>query len=284
MNYLLYNSLSSSLKGEEKAKEKADILSQRFPDLKLTNLVDLDHDAFVFNLKSDDNVLLAGGDGSLNHFINAIHGIDLPCPFYLVPNGTGNDFAKDNADKIDDDGLIRLNELLHNLPCVEVNGKAYRFFNGTGLGIDGDTCNEANHQKEKGKKKISYVKIGLDLILKNYQTTTATVEINGKTYTFNDVFMASSMYGKYFGGGILIAKHQDRANKKLTFFVAKAKGKIKTLLALNSVNNGKADKIPKTIQYFETEEVKVKFSTPHALQIDGEIIENVTEYRAYVVK
>ncbi len=92
------------------------------------------------------------------------------------------------------------------------------------------------------------------------------------------------MYGKYFGGGILIAKHQDRASKKLTFFVAKAKGKIKTLLALNSVNNGKADKIPKTIQYFETEEVKVKFSTPHALQIDGEVIENVTEYRAYVVK
>lgn len=284
MNYLLYNSLSSSLKGEGKSHEKACLLENRFPNLKEINLIGLDHDAFIQNLKKDDVVIISGGDGTLNHFVNEIHGIDLPCDFYLVSNGTGNDFLNDNRDRADNDGLIKLNELLHNLPCVEVNGKSYRFFNGAGLGIDGDTCDEANKQKSKGKKKVNYVGIALKLILGNYKATTARVEINGKTLDIPDVFLASSMYGRYFGGGVLIAPNQDRTKNKLTFIVAHVKGRIRTLLALNSVNAGKAAKLKDIINFIETDEVTVRFSVPHALQIDGEVIENVTEYKAYVVK
>ncbi len=284
MNYLLYNSFSSSLKGKERAHKEALKLSKRFSDLIETNSVDMDHNAFISSLKKDDNVIIAGGDGTLNHFINMIHGIDLPCPFYFTAIGTGNDFAKDNSDKLDEDGLLKVNDLLRNLPFVEVKGKTYRFFNGTGLGIDGDTCAEANKQKKKGKKKISYIGITLKLILRNYKTTTATVEINGETLVVNDVFLVSSMLGRYFGGGIKVAKSQDRSSGKLTVVIANAKGKLKTLLALNEVNKGRADKIPETVKYYLTEEVKVRFSIPHSLQIDGEVIEDVTEYKAYISK
>lgn len=282
MNYLLYNSLSSSLKGKKKAEEISSNLAGRFSDLEKIDLLNINHIDFIDNLKDDDNVIITGGDGTLNHFINKIEGRDLPCPFYLLSSGTGNDFAKDNEDKKDEDGLIRLNDLMHDLPIVEVNGKKYRFFNGAGLGIDGDTCAEANRQKSKGKEKISYIGITLNLILNKFKSAKATIEVNGETLVVDDTFLASAMYGKYFGGGVLIAEKQNRENRKLTLVVAHVKGRIRTLLALNKVNKGKSEKMKNQIMRYVTNSVTIKFSIPHALQIDGEVIENVTEYKAYI--
>ena len=282
MNYLLYNSLSSSLKGKKKAEEISSNLAGRFSDLEKIDLLNINHIDFIDNLKDDDNVIITGGDGTLNHFINKIEGRDLPYPFYLLSSGTGNDFAKDNEDKKDEDGLIRLNDLMHDLPIVEVNGKKYRFFNGAGLGIDGDTCAEANRQKSKGKEKISYIGITLNLILNKFKSAKATIEVNGETLVVDDTFLASAMYGKYFGGGVLIAEKQNRENRKLTLVVAHVKGRIRTLLALNKVNKGKSEKMKNQIMRYVTNSVTIKFSIPHALQIDGEVIENVTEYKAYI--
>lgn len=284
MNYLLYNSLSSSLKGEKIANEIISKLSDRFPDLKPINLLKEDKLAFVNSLKEDDNVVIAGGDGTLNHFINDIDGKDLVCPFYLFSSGTGNDFAKDNEEKKDEDGLIKINDLMHDLPIVEVKGKKYRFFNGAGLGIDGDTCAEANRQKAKGKEKISYIGITLNLILNKFESATATIEVNGETLTVEDTFLASAMYGKYFGGGVLIAEKQRREDRKLTLVIAHVKGRIRTLLALNKVNKGKSETMGKQIIRYVTDSVTIKFSKPHALQIDGEVVEDVTEYKAYINK
>lgn len=282
MNYLLYNSLSSSLKGKKKAEEISSNLADRFSNLEKIDLLNINHVDFLNGLKNDDNVIITGGDGTLNHFINKIEGKDLPCPFYLLSSGTGNDFAKDNEDKKDKDGLIRLNDLMHDLPIVEVNGKKYRFFNGAGLGIDGDTCAEANRQKSKGKEKISYIGITLNLILNKFKSAKATIEVNGETLVVDDTFLASAMYGKYFGGGVLIAEKQKRENRKLTLVVAHVKGRIRTLLALNKVNKGKSEKMKNQIMRYVTNSVTIKFSVPHALQIDGEVIENVTEYKAYI--
>lgn len=111
-------------------KALLDELSPFYSELRLTSLRNLDIDSFIKTLRSDDNVILLGGDGTVNHFVNALGSNIIPCPLFLREAGTGNDFALDIIDKKDEKTkLIQINEFIENLPCVEVKGKTYRFIN-----------------------------------------------------------------------------------------------------------------------------------------------------------
>ena len=51
--------------------------------------------AFFESLQSDDQVILAGGDGTIHRFVNDTEGIDIRQEILYLPLGTGNDFALD---------------------------------------------------------------------------------------------------------------------------------------------------------------------------------------------
>ena len=57
-------------------------------------------DSIVFyylmrSLKEEDEIVLVGGDGTVNYFVNAIDGILLKNNVYLKTNGHANDFIND---------------------------------------------------------------------------------------------------------------------------------------------------------------------------------------------
>ena len=47
------------------------------------------------SLAEDDEVILCGGDGTLNIFVNDIKDMDVKNTIYYYASGSGNDFAKD---------------------------------------------------------------------------------------------------------------------------------------------------------------------------------------------
>ena len=49
---------------------------------------------FVSTINKDDEIILVGGDGTLNHFANYVYGKGFENNFYLFRAGTGNDFVK----------------------------------------------------------------------------------------------------------------------------------------------------------------------------------------------
>ena len=55
----------------------------------------VDYKSFFSKLSSDDKVIIAGGDGTLNRFINDTEGIKFENEILYYPIGTGNDFAHD---------------------------------------------------------------------------------------------------------------------------------------------------------------------------------------------
>ncbi len=114
----------------------------------------------VAKLTEADRVILAGGDGTINRFINTVE--KLPCPVDYIPTGSGNDFKTDVG--MDGD-FIHLDKYMQNLPTVTVNGNTYKFINGIGYGIDGYCCEEGDKQKAKSDKPVNYAGIAVKGLL-----------------------------------------------------------------------------------------------------------------------
>lgn len=283
MNYLLFNAFADGGKGEESAKEALKILQEKIGETTLKALVGLDVKSFLKELKKDDKAIILGGDGTLNHFINELGEEQLPCSFYLYPSGTGNDFLNDVKDKEDPEThLVELNGFITNLPYVEVKGKTYRFINGIGFGIDGECCVEAERKKKEGETEIDYAKITIGLLLGRFKAPLSTVKVDGEELQFKKTYIAAAMNGRFYGGGMNVAPEQERGSGLLSLAVIHGRGKIGTLMLFPKLFKGTHVKSKKAVYIKKGKEIEVTFSLPTALQIDGEVVEGVTTYKAYI--
>ena len=279
MYHVFYNPISGNGQGaacEEKLKE---ILSE---EIKFTDVRNVkDYASYFAALTENDSVVIAGGDGTLNHFVNDIEGVEIKNKVYFFPTGTGNDFKNDVAPN--ENGLIQINDYINNLPVVEVNGMTRRFINGIGYGIDGYCCEVGDALAKKSDKPVNYAGIAIKGLLFHYKPTAATVTVDGETKEFKKVWLAPSMNGRFYGGGMNIAPSQDRLAdpKTLSLVVFYGSGKLKTLMIFPSIFKGEHVKYEKHIAIFKGKDITVKFDRPVALQIDGETVLGVTEYTVH---
>lgn len=277
MIYYLYNPKSQNGKVEELVNEIIKECDQEYA--KINVLENIDYDGLLLQLSSKDEVNILGGDGTLNHFINNIKDVDLPCNVYFYAFGTGNDFFRD-IEKTPNTDRVLINDYIKNLPVVTVNGKDYRFINGVGFGIDGYCCEEGDRQREKGKKSINYTSIAIKGLLFKFKTPSAKVTVDGVTKEYKKVWLVPTMKGRFYGGGMNVAPSQDRhsANNEVSVVVLHSSCKIKTLMIFPSIFKGELVNKPKYCEIIKGNNIEVEFSRPTALQIDGETIKNVTKY------
>lgn len=223
------------------------------------------------------NILLAGGDGTLNRFINDT-GLNFKNSVYYYASGNGNDFWVDLGKKVGDKPVC-IDEYLKALPTVIVKGREYKMLNGVGYGIDGYCC-EVGDKLKAENKPVNYTSIAIKGLLFRYKPCNAEVTVDGVTRKFKKVWIAPTMNGRYYGGGMIPTPAQDRLNKERTVSTCLmyGKGKIKTLMAFPSIFKGEHIKKTNMVAVLSGKEVTVKFTRPTALQIDGETILGVTEY------
>ena len=277
MTYLLFNPLANNSKGEQDARMWASDNNAKCEFKSLLEISDMK--AFFDGLGEDDDVILTGGDGTLNCFANDVYGYEFKNPVYYVKCGSGNDFYRDN-EKYAKDGRIDLRPFLKDLPLVTVNGIQRRFLNGIGYGIDGETCRIGDIQRATSDKPVSYSKIAIRLLLGSYKLKKATVTVDGRTSKFENVWMASTMKGRFYGGGMMVAPAQDRFNKEGTVSVVALykKSRLITLMRFPSLNKGEHVNKKDWVTVQTGKKVTVSFDQPCALQIDGDVIENVLTY------
>lgn len=275
MKYVLFNPLSNNKCGEKRLKEVEPLIKEEF---KSVSLINLNLKEFVASLNEEDEIILVGGDGTINVFINSLDG---KCPknnVYLAQGGTGNDFLKDIDIK---DDFVLINKYLVNLPKVTVNGKTYFFINGVGYGIDGYCCEVADELKKKSDKDINYTGIAIKGILFHFKKRSAKVTIDGVTKEYKNVWLSPTMNGRFYGGGMMVAPTQDRLakDKYVTNMVYQARSRLSALMAFPSIFKGEHVKKTKIVTLTKGKVIEVEFSKPCALQIDGETILNVSSYR-----
>ena len=250
------------------------------------NAVDIttveDTKALFDTFDDSDDVVLVGGDGTLNVLCNNLRGYDIKNRLFLFKAGSGNDFLRDVELSLegDDAKVVQINEYIDNLPVVTVKGKEYLFINNVGYGIDGKVCTAAEDERAKGKKEINYTTLAIKLLLTSYKSNGAKVTVDGVTKEFKKVWLAPVMNGLFYGGGMMPAPQQDRKGDSLSCCVIHSTNAIQTLIIFPSLFKGEHIKYKKKVEVMSGREIKVEFDAPQDVQIDGEIIRDVTEISA----
>lgn len=277
--YALFNPKADNCKGEAEAKKLDAILGEE--NIVYVNVLDMqDYETFFKGLSGENEVIVCGGDGTLNRFVNAIKGLEIKNKIWYFACGSGNDFLRDVQEKHEEQ-LIPLEKYVKDLPSVTVNGKEYAFLNGVGYGIDGYCCEVGDKLRaENPGENIDYAGIAVKGLLFHYKTTDAVVIVDGKEYSFKKVWLAPTMNGRYYGGGMLPAPAQRREDDKLSVMLFHGSGKLKTLMIFPKIFKGEHVKSKKYVTVLSGKEITVKFKDPRPLQIDGETILGVEEYTA----
>ena len=278
--YVLYNPNANNGRGESRART----LESRLADCELVfcDMTEIaSYSKFFSTLTADDRLIICGGDGTLNRFVNDTEGLDIPVSVYYYPAGSGNDFAHDMGRTSEDDPFC-IDPYIRDLPTVYVNGMEKKFINGIGYGIDGYCCEVGDAIKRTSDKPVNYTVIAIKGLLFKFKARKATVTVDGITQEYNGVWIAPTMNGRYYGGGMMPTPAQDRLNddRKLSFMVFHRSGKLKTLSIFPSLFKGEHVKHTKFVKIIEGKDITVRFDRPTPLQIDGETVLGVTEYRA----
>lgn len=279
MNYhILYNPLACNGQGEAEAMKLNTLLDGN--QLTFHNITELtDYTDFLSGLTPTDNITICGGDGTLNHFVNDIAGLTVPNPIFYYSTGSGNDFLRDLGHE-KGSLPIQINQYLEHLPIVTINQKSHYFINGIGYGIDGYCCETADKQKETSDKPANYTAIAIKGLLFHYKPTNATVTVDGTAYTFRKVWLAPTMNGRFYGGGMMVTPNQNRMqNQTVSVGIMHGSGKLKTLAVFPSIFKGTHVKHEEMFQVLTGQSITVEFDRPTALQIDGETVLGVTKYQ-----
>lgn len=280
--YILYNPCAGGPEAENAVKA----LQEANEGAAAINICRISSYQTFFNgLDPDDAVILCGGDGTLNRFVNDMRGMEIPNKLYYYPTGTGNDFARDVGQKPFSDPTVCLNPYFEHLPRVSVKGKSDLFLNNVGFGIDGYCCEageklRAENRNRKKPKPVNYTKIAIAGLLFHYKPKNASVVVDGKCYHYQKVWLASVMNGRFYGGGMMPTPNQDRLREdgKVSILIFHNVGKLRGLMIFPSIFSGRHLKYTKQMAILEGKTIQVQFDAPAPLQIDGEVVPEVMDY------
>ncbi len=274
---IIYNPLSDNGKGKEHldalvTKLGADAVGDIF------DMTSIESYSSFFDEHKTENILICGGDGTLNRFINDTASLELENSFFYYAAGTGNDFLRDIG--ADTNEVINIDRYIKNLPICTVNGKDYRFINGIGFGIDGYCCEIGDKLRATSDKPINYTGIAIKGLLFHFKAPSATVTVDGVSHTFKKVWIAPTMKGRYYGGGMIPTPNQDRFDESgdVSLMLFHTTGRIRTLMIFPKIFKGEHIKHTNAITIFKGKEITVEFDSPRALQVDGETVLDVKSY------
>ena len=278
--YVLFNQIAGNGRGKEGIEGLSAHFKEELTFLEMTALEGGYKDLFD-KMNAGDFLVLCGGDGTLNCFVNDTAELSFAGDIWYFPTGTGNDFATEMGKKRGDAPFL-VNEYLKDLPTVTVNGKDRLFLNGVGYGIDGYCCEVGDAKRAKSDKSVNYTAIAIKGLLLDYKPTAARVTVDGKEYFYKKVWIAPTMKGKCYGGGMIPAPEQKRDDpeKMLSLTLFHTSGRLKTLMIFPSIFKGEHVKNEKYVAVLKGREITVEFDSPRALQIDGETVLDVLSYTA----
>ncbi len=278
LNYcIIYNPLSGNGKGKQHMDELCAKLGKGGYS-SITDMTTIESYADFFAAHSDENILICGGDGTLNRFVNDISDLEITNRIYYYAAGTGNDFLRDIG--ADASEIINIDRYLKRLPVCSVNGKDYKFINGIGFGIDGYCCEVGDELREKSDKPINYTGIAIKGLLFHFKAPSATVTVDGVQHTFKKVWIAPTMNGRYYGGGMMPTPEQDRFDEdgNVSLMLFHTTGRLRTLMIFPKIFKGEHVKHTNAISIFKGKDITVEFDSPRALQVDGETVLGVKSY------
>ena len=217
-----------------------------------------------------DELIVIGGDGTINEVINNYHGKEI---IYLA-YGSGNDLARSIEFKKD----IEISRLLESKRFIEydvgvVNDR--KFCSGFDIGFNADIIKRANGSKlKKYLGKYIYLLQGVIgiLMLKKYKAKISWDD--GKIMT-NRLYLLNAMIQPYEGGGIKFAPNATGQDGKLHIMIMENMSLATFVYNYLCLLLKKHNKMRK-VKQITTDRLAIKTNQRY-FQIDGELINNTEQ-------
>lgn len=207
--------------------------------------------------KNEENTIVysVGGDGTLNEVVNGI--AKGKCKLGIIPTGSGNDFYRTLKEAQTENVRLDLGK---------VNGRY--FINIASVGMDAETCNNANKIKSKIKLHSSYYLALIHTFL-TFKSKSLKLKIDKNVYA-GDYIIAAICNGKYYGGGFKIAPAASFDDNQFDIYLVSKASKfklIKILLALLKSEHEKYNEVRK----YTGKNITITSENNLIVNIDGEI-------------
>lgn len=207
--------------------------------------------------KNEENTVVysVGGDGTLNEVVNGI--AEGKCKLGIIPTGSGNDFYRTLKETKNEN--IRLD-------LGKVNGRY--FINITSVGMDAETCNNANKIKSKIKLHSSYY-LALIHTFFTFKSKSLKLKIDKNVYA-GDYIIAAICNGKYYGGGFKIAPVASFDDNQFDIYLVSKASKLKLIKILFALLKSEHEKYNEVRKY-TGKNIIIKSESNLIINIDGEI-------------
>ncbi|MCL2483844.1 MAG: diacylglycerol kinase family lipid kinase [Firmicutes bacterium] len=222
--------------------------------------------------KGEDNVIIVGGDGSINEVLN---GLENPkkIKIGIIPCGTGNDFSR--AVGISTKPSVAMKQIMQNNICevdyLKTSDK--RAINTISIGIDIAVIKKYNRYKSAGK--FNYYKALIRALL-TYRYTKMQFDIDGIEKDENEYFVAAACNGKYFGGNMMVSPYSKVDDGKISFVAMKRMSPYLIPFRLLGFIKGKHIDKPYVERYLAENVVSNTLTegNTQTVNYDGELVEN----------
>ncbi|MBH1941687.1 diacylglycerol kinase family lipid kinase [Mobilitalea sibirica] len=229
------------------------------------------------------NIVVLGGDGTLNEVINGIPDFNDVLLGY-IPSGSSNDLARSLG--ILKDPLKSLERILKPtnfkyldlgiINFIDTDQAPRKFCCSSGIGYDANVCMEVQQSPLKkklnrfGAGKFIYLAIAIKQLI-GIKHLDGTVMVDGmKKDTYKNILLVSNMIHKYEGGGLLMAPNADPSDGKLSICLVHGLSRGKIALLLPTILFGKHIYF-KGVEAFHCSEIEIKASQTSAVHTDGEV-------------
>ena len=215
-------------------------------------------------------LIVIGGDGTINEVINNYHGKEI---IYLA-YGSGNDLARSIEFKKD----IEISRLLESKRFIEydvgvVNDR--KFCSGFDIGFNADIIKRANGSKlKKYLGKYIYLLQGVIgiLMLKKYK---AKISWDSGEITTDKLYLLNAMIQPYEGGGIKFAPNATGQDGKLHIMIMENMS-LPTFVYHDLCPLLKKHNKMRKVKQITTDRLAIKTNQRY-FQIDGELINNTEQ-------
>ena len=225
---------------------------------------------YLMNEIHGAELIVIGGDGTINEVINNYHGKEI---IYLA-YGSGNDLARSIEFKKD----IEISQLLESKRFIEydvgvVNDR--KFCSGFDIGFNADIIKRANGSKlKKYLGKYIYLLQGVIgiLMLKKYK---AKISWDSGEITTDKLYLLNAMIQPYEGGGIKFAPNATGQDGKLHIMIMENMSLVTFVYNYLCLLLKKHNKMRK-VKQITTDRLAIKTNQRY-FQIDGELINNTEQ-------
>ncbi|MCM1039614.1 MAG: diacylglycerol kinase family lipid kinase [Roseburia sp.] len=287
MYYIIMNPASKSGKGIKIWKTIEPVLNKRQIPYQLLTSSYTGHVAElvadITKTDSDVNIIILGGDGTINEALQGIRDFSKVKLGY-IPTGSSNDLARDMG--LGKDPLEILETILSGkiarqmdvgLLTYKNHPDAQRYFVvSSGIGFDAAVCEEALSSRMKDflnkikLGKLTYLGIALKQLIAARPVACELTLDDSSPIRVNRFLFVASMIHQYEGGGFKFCPSADTEDGMLDICFVGRIPKLLILIALPTAFFGKHYMFPH-ISHYRAHTVEIKTSAPLWVHTDGEV-------------